>query len=74
LSNVTQEMWLEWRDHPVTEAVRQAVRDRIEQAKDQLTSPDSNPERDTLLKGMIWAFKEVLDAKPEIQGENSDEV
>lgn len=66
MSEVTQEDWLQWVNHPVTVEIQKAVRERIQESKDQLADPNSDADRDRFLKGMIWAFGEVLDAKPEI--------
>lgn len=72
---MTRELWLEWVNHPVTLAVNEAVKQRINESKDQLANPDSDSDRDRFLKGMIWAFSEVLDAKPDIIDEEFvDEV
>lgn len=69
---VNREQWREWQSHPVTERVKAAIQERIQEAKDQLSDPNSDPNRDRFLKGMIWAFKEVLEAKPEITEEDFD--
>lgn len=40
---------------------------RIQEAKDQLADRTSDRERDVFLKGMVWAFEEVLEAEPDIK-------
>jgi hypothetical protein len=47
-------------------AVREAISQRIEETRDQLVDPHSDPDRDRILKGMLIAFYDVLEAKPEI--------
>jgi hypothetical protein len=42
-------------------------KERIEETKEQIVDPNSINDRDRFLKGMIWAFNEVLEAKPEIE-------
>lgn len=78
MQKLNREQWLEWRNHPVTEALNQAIKERIQETKDQLSDPDSSPERDRLLKGMIWAFEVILNAKPDLLDalfqEEQDEV
>lgn len=67
---------MEWRENPVTAALKEAVRERIEDAREQLADPFADPKYDLVLKGMIRAFNEVLEAKPDLieEGEDSDEV
>jgi hypothetical protein len=51
------------------------VAERIQEAKDQLSDPNSDPDRDRFLKGMIWALREVLEVEPQITiEEDSNEV
>ena len=67
---------MEWRESPVTRALKEAVLERIKDAKDQLADPFTDPKFDLVLKGMIRAFNEVLEAKPDLidEGEDSDEI
>lgn len=66
---------MEWKNHPVTLEVQEAVKQRIVEVKDELASPLSDAERDRFLKGMVWAFNEVVEIKPEISNEEFvDEV
>ena len=62
---INREQYIEWRDHPVTVAIKEAINLRIQESKDELSSPLSDPDRDRFLKGMIWAFKEVLEVEPD---------
>lgn len=55
---------MEWRDHPVTLAVNEAIQGRINDSKESIVN-STDPEYDRFLKGMIWAFREVLDAQPD---------
>ena len=56
--------WLEWRENPVTLALREAIKERIDEHTAELRDPDSSRERDIILKGMILAFQKVLEASP----------
>lgn len=49
--------------------MQEAVKERILGAKDQLSDPNSDSNRDRFLKGMIWAFNEVLDMEPNLMDE-----
>lgn len=66
MPNVTLEQWQEHQSHPVTAALKAAILERIEASKNELADPDSDNNRDRFLKGMIWAFNEVLEARPDI--------
>ena len=48
----------------------EVVVERIEGLKTQLVSRDNSHETDTFLKGMIWAYNEVLDVQPAITVED----
>ena len=76
MPSVNKQQWLEWRENPVTRALKESVTERIEEAKDQLSDPYADPKFDLVLKGMIRAFNEVLEAKPDLidEGDFSDEV
>jgi hypothetical protein len=61
---LSQDEWLEWRDHPVTLALREAIRVRINQHLSELADPDSTRDRDILLKGHLMAYDRILNASP----------
>mgnify|MGYP001587215837 FL=1 len=69
-----KEQILEWQNHPVTLALKEAVVQRINDCKDELSDPSSDNDRDRFLKGMIWAFQETLEAKPDLEEETIDEI
>ena len=75
MSNVSKEHWIEHQNHPVTKALKLAIYERITEAKDQIVA-SSDPDHDRFLKGMIWAFNEVLEAKLDLidESEETDEV
>lgn len=55
-------MWQEWVQNPVTREVVLSLKDRIEEAKDQIVFNYSNArEFDVYVKGMIRAFSEVVE-------------
>ena len=57
---ISREQVNEWESHPVTAALRFAVRERIQEASDKVMM-SSDPDFDRFIKGMVHAFKEVLD-------------
>lgn len=65
--------WREWQNHPVTEALSQAILESLDKSLEQLADPDSDEKRDMFLKGKIWAFRDVLDAKPALLDEVFEE-
>ena len=71
---LNKELILEWQSHPVTLALREAVKQRINDCKDELSDPSSDNDRDRFLKGMIWAYQETLEAKPDLEEETVDEI
>ena len=75
MSNVSKEQWIEWKSHPVTRALKEASKERIEEIKDQIVA-STDPDYDRFLKGMIWAYNEVSQAKPDLidEGDLEDEV
>lgn len=65
MPNVTPAEFREWESHPVTLAVKEAIKERVNQAKDHLAYGVGNDhEFDLFLKGMVRAFTDVLDASP----------
>ena len=71
MSLVTKEHWDEWLNHPVTNALHEAFKERIEEIKDQIVI-SRDPEYDKILKGMIWAYHEALQAKPDLIDESEE--
>ena len=69
------EQWQEWRENKVTSAVMDQVKFRIEETSEKLTGPSNDRDFDQFLKGMIWAFNEVLDVQLDITTEEElDEI
>lgn len=72
---VRQEQWVEWKSHPVTLALKEAINQRILEATDQIVSgPSNDRDFDQFMKGMVRAFNEVLVAEPEIILDDSQEI
>lgn len=65
MPNVTREEWQEWQNHPATLAIKEAIVERIAESKDKIVH-STDPDFDRFIKGMIWAFHEVLEARPEV--------
>ena len=59
----------EWKVSPTTKEFLEAVAERIAEAKEQLTSASNTHEYDQFVKGMILAYKEVLEVTPVITEE-----
>jgi hypothetical protein len=78
MQNVNREKFQEWERSPVTLAVKAAILERIEAAKEELVSNAfGSTDFDQFTRGMIKAFREVLDVQLDdvkIQEENEDEV
>ena len=62
---VTPSEWREWTRHPVTEAQKQAIQERIEEVKNQIVA-SNDADYDRVLKGMIIAYQHVLGLEPGI--------
>ena len=72
---VNKEQWQEWRNrNEVTLMVMDQIRNRIEETQEKLVGPANDRDYDQVLKGMIWAFNEVLDVQLETEEEDTDEV
>lgn len=63
---VTKEDFLQWKDSYVTRAFMNACRERIEDLKDLLSvEAGINSDNDNFYRGMIRAYKEVEEFRPE---------
>jgi len=72
---VKKEQWEEWRNHPVTQVLEETIRQRVEEAKEVLVQ-SSDPDFDRLVKGMVRAFYEIQEWKPNLieNEEETDEI
>jgi hypothetical protein len=71
MSVVTKEEWMEWRRNPVTKAFYEAILERIEEAKDILSSSAGvDPVTDNFYRGFINAYRETLNFRIEDMDEN----
>lgn len=73
MSSVDPQQWQEWKRSKVTIAVMDLIRDRIEDAKDQLIGPSNDRDFDQYVKGMIRAFNEVIDVQLDLFTEEEQE-
>lgn len=62
---LNKELVQQWMTHPVTEALREVMKERIEEFKDLLISSD-DPDLDRKVKGIIIGYNDVLDWQPEV--------
>ena len=60
--SISKELVQDWKNHPVTEAVNQAIRNRIEEGRDAL-EVTNEAETAAVVRGMIRAFRDILDIK-----------
>ena len=68
---LNKELWHEHLSHPVTKAIKDIIAERIAESKDAIVA-SSDAEFDRFVKGMIWAFNEVLEIKPDLIDEKLD--
>ena len=71
-----QQRFQEWKENQVTKDFMQAVGQRIEGAKEHLVPSTNSHEYDLFMKGVIHAYREVLDVKLEnlLEETEQDEV
>ena len=62
---MTRQQVREWLDNPVTQMLREVMKERIEEAKEVLVYSD-DPSLDPVIKGMARGFEEVLEWEPEV--------
>lgn len=79
MKKLEYELWLEWREHPVTKATLTAIEERVQSIVEEILATRDSPTYDIFLKGMIHAYREFLDVKPALlddvfQEESTDEV
>ncbi len=72
MQNVTPQDFQEWKSHPVTLKVMEAIRNRIDEAKDNLISATNSREFDLWMKGFIHGMYELLDVKLAVSLEEID--
>jgi hypothetical protein len=66
VQKLRQDEWVEWLAHPATLALKRAVATRIEEIAEQILGNRDDPSYDTFLKGMVRAYREFLEAKPDM--------
>ncbi len=62
---LSKELVQEWMTHPVTEALREVCKERIEEFKNLLISSD-DPDLDRKVKGIVIGYNDVLEWEPEV--------
>ena len=67
------EQWQEWKRSDVTQAVMDQIRERIEEAKDQLLGSNNDRDFDQYVKGMVRGFSEVLEVQLDLPTEEDEE-
>jgi len=64
MKEISKEMWVEWKNHPVTKVRNQAINQRITDCQEEILKSE-NPDYDKMVKGMVRAFREVLEVELE---------
>ena len=59
-------MWDEWQLNPVTRKFKEAVENRLEDTKDELTARLNDRDADMFLKGMVQGYSEILEVEYEV--------
>ncbi len=68
---VNYQMWVDWKNNPVTKAFYAACIERVEEAKDVLAvSAGQDNAQDNFYRGFIRAYIETLDFKVEEETTN----
>ena len=63
MTKVSKQEYLEWRKHPVTQVVMEAVEERVKEANEKLLGFNER-DFDVFLKGMIRAYHEFITVRP----------
>ncbi len=69
---LTREDVEEWRKNDVTVQLISQIKDRVEEAKDQLCGPTNDRDFDQFVKGMIRGFTEVLELQLDVSTEDME--
>ncbi len=51
--------------HPVTEALREVIKERIDEAVEEMLL-SNDPEKDRIIKGIVVGYRDVLEWEPEV--------
>ena len=73
MPNVSKQQWAEWRNHPVSKDLHASVYQAVESMKEQLVVAKEEGSA-TLIRGMIVAFREVLDWVPKMEEEEVEDA
>ena len=64
----------EWLQSPVTVLQKEVIRERVVEALENLAHANNERDYDLFMKGMVFAYREILDWTPETEEEYKDEV
>lgn len=62
----------EWASHPVTENLREVIKERIEEGLEELLN-SRDPDYCNAIRGLVKAYREILEWEPEIQENEKDD-
>ncbi len=68
----TKEDIAQWQQHEVTKELRNNLKERIDEARDLLEQGSTDVNEEYRIRGIIVAFRELLDWTPNIEGEETD--
>ena len=64
----------EWLQSPVTVLQKEVIRERVVEALENLAGANNERDYDLFMKGMVFAYREILEWAPETEEEYKDEV
>lgn len=74
MHNVTPAKWQEWEQESPTLLLKEVIRQRIAEAKDDLSRQSNDREYDLVVKGLIQGLTEAIEFTPEfIKEKEQDE-
>jgi len=63
---MTYQDWLDWKSNPVTKAFHEVCEERVEEFKELLSNvAGTNQNQDNFYRGIILAYREMLEFKVE---------
>lgn len=69
-----KEKLLEWLLSPVTVLQKEVIRERIQDSLENLAHASNERDYDVFVKGMVFAYHEILDWTPETEEEEDDDI
>jgi hypothetical protein len=67
-----KEKLLEWLQNPITLLQKEVMQERVMDALENLARATNERDYDVFMKGMVFAYREILDWTPETTEEETD--